>query len=75
MVAEASWWKKIYEDELLSMPDSELSARELKWKRHVRALRRETEARDRAKRAKEAEKAAADKKAAEVRKMREERPE
>ena len=75
MVAEEAWWKKIHEDELLSMSDSELSAPELKRKRHVRALRGAAEARGRAKRAKEAEKAEAEKKAEGIRKMREERPE
>lgn len=73
--AESAWWKKIHEDELLSMSDSELSAPELKRKRHVRALRGAAEARRKTKQEKEARKAEAERKAAEIRKMREERPE
>lgn len=73
--AEEAWWKKVHEDELLSMSDSELNATELKRKRHIRALRGAAEARDRAKRAKELEKAEAERKEAELRKMREEQPE
>lgn len=72
--AEGAWWKRIREDELLSMSDTELSAPELKRKRHVRALRGAAEARLRAKRAKLAEKAEAERRAEEIRKMREERP-
>lgn len=72
--AEAAWWKRVREDELLSMSDSELSASELKRKRHVRALRGAAEARLRAKRAKLAEKAEAERRAEEIRKMKEERP-
>lgn len=72
--AEEAWWKKVHEDELLSMSDSDLNPTELKRKRHVRALRGAAEARIRAKRAKELEKAEIDRKAAELKEMREERP-
>lgn len=72
--AEDAWWKRLREDELLSMPDTELSATELKRKRHVRSLRGAAEARERARRVKEQEKAEAAKKEEELQKMRDERP-
>lgn len=71
---EEAWWKRIHEDELLSMSDSELNPAELKKKRHVRALRGAAEARDRTRRAKELEKQEEERKASERRKMREEHP-
>lgn len=72
--AEQAWWKRLREDELLSMPDTELSPTELKRKRHVRSLRGAAEARERARRVKEQEKAEAAQKEEELRKMRDERP-
>lgn len=72
--AEEAWWKRLREDELLSMPDADLSATELKRKRHVRSLRGAAEARERARRVKEKEKAEAARKEEELRKMRDERP-
>lgn len=73
--AEEAWWKRVHEDELLSMSDSDLTPTELKRKRYVRLTRGAAEARVRTKRAKELEKAEAERKAAELREMREERPE
>lgn len=72
--AEAVWLKRAHEDELISMSDSELSAAELKRKRHIRALRLAAEARGRAKRAKEAERAEAQRKEAEKQRAKEEQP-
>lgn len=52
---EAIWWKKMHEDEILSISDTELSPTELKKKRHIRALRGAAEARERIKKQKEKE--------------------
>lgn len=51
--AEATWQKTVHEDELLRVPDDELSAAGLKRKRHIKALRGAAEARQRLKREKE----------------------
>lgn len=56
--AEDVWWKRTFEDELLSVADTELPQPKLKHKRHIKALRGAAEARLRVKRDKEAKKAA-----------------
>lgn len=72
--AEEVWWKKIHEDELLSMSDNELNVSELKKKRHIRALRGAAEARERIKKAKEFEKKEKERKANDLKNMKEQRP-
>lgn len=56
--AEDVWWKRTFEDELLSVSDADLPQVKLKHKRHIKAMRGAAEARLRAKREKEAKKAA-----------------
>eukprot|EP00171_Calliarthron_tuberculosum_P012321 IDg12321t1 len=56
--AEDFWWKRTFEDELLSVADTDLTQPKLKHKRHIKALRGAAEARLRVKREKEAKKAA-----------------
>lgn len=48
-IAEACWFKKLQEDELIAISDSDLTANGLKRKRHIRALRGAAESRMRAK--------------------------
>ena len=73
--AETAWFKKEHENELLSLSDSELSAAQQKRKRHIRTLRLAAAARDRAKKAREAAKAAEAKKEEERMRAKAERPE
>lgn len=73
--ADALWTKKRQEDELLAVPDEELSAPGLKRKRLLRSQRGAAEARLRIKRQKEKALEAERQRAAELAREREENPE
>ncbi len=72
--AEKQWWKRTFEDELLSVPDNDLPATKLKTKRHTKALRGAAESRLRVKREKAAKRAEEFAKKEAIRKRREEDP-
>jgi len=74
-LAEEIWWKRKFEDELMSIPDQELTTAKLKQKRHTKALRGAAESRRRVKLEKEAKRAEELAKQEALRKRKEEDPE
>lgn len=73
--AEKLWWKRTFEDELLSVPDVDLPVAKVKTKRHTKALRGAAESRLRLKREKAAKKAEEFAKKEALRKRKEDDPE
>lgn len=73
--AETAWWRRLREDELMSVSDTDLSAAEIHKKRRLKSLRGAAEARTRMKKEKELEQKARAQREEDLRRIREEDPE